>query len=90
LSAILAGVLYGIERKIDPGAPVKGDVYSSKAKTLPVTWDSALVVFEKSGFIAEYLGKDYRKVFSACKRQEQEQIAAKISDVEYDAYLRNV
>ncbi len=90
IAAILAGAYHGLTEEIDPGAPVEGDAYSSDAKRLPTTWEAALTAFERSDFIAEKLGADYRKLYSACKRQEKDRIERIVSDVEYDTYLRSV
>ena len=90
LAVMLAGALYGIEHRIDPGAPITGNAYQSKAKVLPRQWDEALDLFEGSAFIAEYLGAGYRKLYAACKRQEKEQLESQVSSLEYDAYLGEV
>lgn len=90
LSVILAGALYGLQKKLNPGAPVKKSAYASAAKTLPVTWDGAMAIFEKSKFIDRYIGKAYKKLFLACKRQEKEFLECQISSVEHDTYLRDV
>lgn len=90
LAVILAGALCGIENKIDSGAPITGNAYQSKAKSLPNDWGAALDIFEHSEFIAEYLGSGYRKLYAACKRQEKEQLESQVSSLEYDAYLGEV
>ena len=77
-------------QETDPGAPIEGDAYSSDAARLPTTWEAALGAFERSDFVAEQLGADYRKLYSACKRQEKDRIERIVSDVEYDTYLRSV
>lgn len=90
LAAILAGALYGIENKIDPGKPTEGNAYMSRAKSLPAFWGEALDLFDSSAFIGDYLGTRYQRVFSACRRQEKEMMDRMVSDVEYSAYLRDI
>lgn len=90
LTVILGGILAGLDGKTDPGRPVKGNAYASRAATLPLTWDKALARFRKSDFIADCLGEDYRKLYAACKIQEKTLFDRMISDVEYNAYLRDV
>ncbi len=90
IAAILAGAYQGLTTEIDPGAPIEGDAYSSKAATLPNTWEAALCAFENSEFVAENLGVNFQQLYSACKRQEKERIERTISNVEYDAYLMRV
>jgi glutamine synthetase len=43
--------------------------------------------FLESGFLNEYLGPEFVRVFGAAKLQEQQKIYGRISDVEYEAYL---
>lgn len=90
IAAILAGAYHGLVEQINPGSPIEGDADSLKSPTLPTTWEAALSAFETSDFVAEQLGVDYRKLYSACKRQEKEQIERIVSDVEYDTYLWSV
>ncbi len=89
-ASILAGALCGIEKKIDPGSAMKGNAYASKAKSLPSFWGQSLDLFEHSDFVAEYLGKGFRHVFTACRRQEKELLDRMVSNVEYAAYLRDL
>lgn len=90
LAVILAAALDGLKARKNPPPASKGDAYAVKGKSFPVTWDEALNVFEKSAFIDKYIGKAYKKVYMACKRQEKMLIEAQVSSVEYDAYLRDV
>ncbi|TNE29148.1 MAG: glutamine synthetase [Alphaproteobacteria bacterium] len=90
LTVILGGILAGLDGEIDPGAPVSGNAYASRAETLPLTWDKAIARFQRSEFIADCLGENYRKLYAACKTQEKTLFDHMISDVEYNAYLRDV
>jgi glutamine synthetase len=90
LAAILAGALHGMEKKIEPPAPSPASVYETDAERLPFTWERALEAFESSRFIAKYFGKDYSKVYLACKRQERDRMLSEVTSVEYDAYLRDI
>ncbi len=90
LAVILGGALYGIKKKINPPPPVKGSAYAVKAHTLPTVWKSALTIFESSKFIDRFLGRDYKKLYLACKRQEKSLLTRQVSSVEHDAYLRDI
>lgn len=90
LAAILAGAWHGLQEEIDPPEPSDGNVYDTDAERLPFTWERALEEFESSRFIAKYFGKDYRKVYLACKRQERDHMLRQVSSIEYDAYLRDI
>jgi glutamine synthetase len=86
---ILAAMLEGIDKKIKPPPALTGNAYQAKAQRLPSRWDEALALFEDSAFIGRAFGKDFKRVFAACKQQELALIDADISSVEHDAYLRN-
>lgn len=93
LAAVLAGALYGIENKLMPLPPVEGDAYNEANDevndefVLPDKWDIATDILSESDVLKEYLGEDFVHVYSAAKRQEQSKLQARISDVEYEAYL---
>ncbi|WP_372740348.1 glutamine synthetase family protein [Neptunomonas sp.] len=92
LASILGGALYGIENKLQPPAPIKGDANAETAETddnlvLPIKWDDATAIFTKSDVLKEYLGEEFIRVYSAAKRQEQRKLHEQISDIEYEAYL---
>ncbi|MBI1215899.1 MAG: glutamine synthetase [Alphaproteobacteria bacterium] len=90
MAAILAGALYGMEKKIEPPAPSGGSVYETDAERLPFTWERALEAFENSRFIQKYFGREYAKVYLACKRQERDRMLQQVTSIEYDAYLRDI
>ena len=90
LSVILSGALEGIKKKTRPPTPIKGSAYYAKAATLPATREEALNIFEGSKFIDKFIGKKYKKLYLACKRQEKELLEQQISSVEHDAYLRDI
>ena len=89
LAAILAAALDGIEHKLMPPEPVQGDAYAleDEQPSLPNRWGQATDVLKQSAFLQEYFGESFVRVFSAAKEQEQEKLASRISDVEYEAYL---
>nr|WP_246225042.1 glutamine synthetase family protein [Pseudochelatococcus lubricantis] len=89
LAAIIAGVLYGLENKCDPGEPVQGSAYvrSSVNKPLPSDWDWAIDLFRDSPLLRDSLGVDFHKVFLAVKWQERNKMARRVTDAEYSSYL---
>lgn len=86
-SAIIAGMLYGIENKMNPSEPVTGDAYSQFEPSLPSYWSDAINVFKNSEFIKEYFGETFRKVFAETKMQEQDEFNQRITLLEYESYL---
>ena len=89
VAGILAGVLHGLEQKIDPGRPIMGEEPEGHA-TLPFNWDDAIDAFDASQVMSDYLGEKYQDLYSATKAQEQAEFRKRVTDVEYDAYLSSV
>lgn len=90
LAAILTGVCHGIENQMEAPAPVEGDAYQVESEKLINTWSGALERFEQSPLWREYLDPRFVELFSLLKRQEQAEIAARVTDVEYQSYLHRV
>ncbi len=86
-ASLLGSALNGIETKADPGPETFGERRSPSAPSLPIAWSAALEKFSDSAHIASIFGADFQRVFTACKRQEVNEMRRRISDVEYDAYL---
>jgi glutamine synthetase len=86
MAALLAGMLYGIENKLEPTEPAaKG--YSEQKPSLPRTWWDALRSFEQSDYVKSQLGETFQTAFSAVKHFEQREFEGNISALEYDTYL---
>jgi len=85
---VLAGMLHGIERGIDPGPPVEGNGYEQlRAGALPTQWHTALERAADSQFLADALGRQFLEVFLAVKRRECEKFGALVTDRDYEWYL---
>ena len=89
-AAVLAGALDGIEKGLEPGPPVSREAGPADGAALPVSWTMAEQLFSASDFVAARLGAEFRHVYGAMKRQERATLMARVSDVEYEAYLRTV
>ena len=88
-AALLGSALHGIETKADPGPETFGDQRPASAPPLPIAWSNAVDQFAGSAVIGEIFGADFQRFYTACKRQEINEFRRRVSDVEYDAYLRN-
>jgi glutamine synthetase len=88
-ASLLGSALDGILTEADPGPETFGDKRSPAAPPLPIAWSNALDRFAESAYIADIFGADFQKYYTACKRQEISEMRKRISDVEYDAYLKN-
>jgi len=88
LATVLAGMLEGIERDIDPGPPITGNGYEQIAPSLPMTWHAALAAARASRFLPERLGADFVAHYLAIKEAECARFFAEIPDLDYALYLR--
>ena len=90
LAAILEAVLDGIESDLRPGQPLVADNHTAEHEPLPNNWDYALELFAASGFADRCLGDDYKALYLACKNQELAEFRGRVTDVEYDAFIKTV
>ena len=88
-AALLGSALNGIETAADPGPETFGDQRAPTAPPLPIAWSNAVDQFANSAAIADIFGADFQRFYTACKRQEINEFRRRVSDVEYDAYLKN-
>jgi glutamine synthetase len=87
-AVVLAGMLHGIERGIDPGPPVEGNGYEQlRPGELPTQWHVALERAAGSEFLADALGREFLEIFLAVKRRESEKFGALVTDRDYEWYL---
>jgi glutamine synthetase len=89
-AVVLAGMLAGIERGIDPGPPVTGNGYERVAVDLPTRWHESLARAADSRFLEDALGAEFLSVLLAVKRQEFEKFTALVSNRDYEWYLDTV
>jgi glutamine synthetase len=87
IAAILAGMIHGIENRLQAPPPLEGNAYDQLPPTLPRYWQSALEQFEHSSFIASYLGEEFRRVYTLAKQQELDEFDRHVTPLEYDACL---
>ena len=90
LAMILGAPLTGMREKTKPGGSITGNDHAVSHHPLPTNWDYALQSFARSGFAYATLGPRYRSLYTACKRQELSEFSLRVTDVEYDAYIRTV
>ena len=88
LAMILGAALDGMAQGTDPGAPIAGDSHTPAHDPLPTNWDYALRRFSESDFAQGNFGMDYLSLYTACKEQELAEFSIRVTDVEYDAYIR--
>ena len=86
-TAIIAGMLYGIENKLTAPEPITGNAYKQMPASLPNSWSKSIEHFKHSEFIAQYFGEEFQRVFTATKEQELEEFTNQITALEYETYL---
>ena len=86
LTAILAGILHGLDTTPDLPAPLD-DPAASPAAPLTYDWGQALDLFERSDFAADAFGRDYRDIYAIVRRDELATLRGEVSPIEYRAYL---
>jgi len=87
-AAMLAGAHYGIVHRLDPGPPVSGNAYAQLAQTLPTNWHAALDLTAASELLRDYLGGRFIEIYTAIKRAEQDRFFARVTELDFDWYVR--
>jgi glutamine synthetase len=87
-AAVLAGIHHGLQRRMDPGAPVIGNAYRNAVTTLPITWPEAALQFEGSPLMREYLGEKFHRLFVTARRGELQAFESHVTPLEYAWYAR--
>ncbi len=89
-AAVVAGVHHGLKNKCDPGRMVEqGESIVPKLR-IPNRWDAAIDRFERSKILPDYLGKDYCRFYAMNRREESRRFHNRISQLDFDWYLRSV
>ncbi|MBL4765439.1 MAG: glutamine synthetase [Colwellia sp.] len=86
-TAIIAGMLYGIENKLTAPEAITGNAYTQVPASLPNSWLQSIEHFKKSEFIGQYFGEEFQRVFTATKEQELEEFNNQMTVLEYETYL---
>ena len=90
VAGILAGVLAGIEGAINPGPAQSPQAEGLAGAPLPLEWGVAIDRFAVSPAMAEALGEEVRDMIVACKRQDRDELLARVPDTEISTYLTSL
>jgi glutamine synthetase len=85
-AALLSGILYGIENKLEADKP-RNDSEQKTEASLPRNWTDALSAFQQSDYVKQYLGAPFHEAFCEVKKVEQAEFEGVVSAFEYDTYL---
>lgn len=93
-ATVLAGILHGIDNRIDPGPATTGNAYDEErgaaGTEIPRDWNAAIRLAEGSAFLKRALGEDMHRTFTTVRASEYARVARTISDVDYALYLHTV
>jgi glutamine synthetase len=91
-ATVLAGILHGMDNRIDPGPQTTGNGYDNDqdGPALPRDWRAAIAMGKASDFLKSALGDDMHRTFIAVREAEYARVARTISNVDYDLYLHNI
>jgi glutamine synthetase len=93
-AALLLAGLDGIERELEPPAPVVGDAYRADeahaGSRLPASLGASLDALEADEWMCEGLGAGLVETFLAMKRFELDRFATWVTDWELDEYARHL
>jgi glutamine synthetase len=91
-ATVLAGILHGIDNRIDPGPETTGNAYAEDAggPAIPRDWRAAIEAATASEFLRQALGEDMHRTFTAVKAAEYARVARTVTEVDFDLYLHTV
>jgi glutamine synthetase len=90
LTAILGGMLLGLEETLDPGEVTTPTSGPEKTERLTHDFLTAVEDFAASDFIGDILGKQYQKLYADTKRKEAITFLRTVSDFDYRTYLPRI
>jgi glutamine synthetase len=89
VAAVLAGVLHGMDGRLDPGPMVaERSDYRAGNVAIPTRWFAAIDRFSESVVLPVYLGERFTRAYASMRRVEEQAFHATISELDYAWYLR--
>jgi glutamine synthetase len=90
LSAILGAALIGMEAKVAPPAPLKGNAYEAQTPQLPMDWLTAIEAFRSGPTLSQVFDPLLMRLYAQAKHQELQHFLGTVSGAEHHAYLETV
>jgi glutamine synthetase len=84
---ILAGMLHGLEKRLEPPPVLTGNAYLQEGEPLPTNWPAAIERFAASEFARATFGEKFVGLFSTVKRAEFEEFNSHVTPLEVARYL---
>lgn len=89
-AAVFAGIHHGMANEVEPTPMIQEREKVEDEVTLPTRWPLAMDAFDNGKILPGYLGEDYHKLYSICRREESDRFQSEITDRDYEWYLRAV
>jgi glutamine synthetase len=89
LATMLAGLHFGLTKKIEPPEMAEGNAGAAYDAGLPFRPRRALEAMAGSKELADYLGGDYIRAYIECKEAELNKFEAIMSPAEFDWFLQS-
>ena len=90
LAVILGAALVGIEDKLTPKAPLKGNSYEANAPELPSEWEDAVELFAHDDTISRIFHANLIRNLVLTKKQEISGFINQPKEFEFSTYLETV
>jgi glutamine synthetase len=91
---VLAGVLQGLERRLEAPPPLDGNAYHRAGRgcgpALPLHWATALERFAGSDFARATFGAPFAELYATVKSGELSEFDRRITPLEYEWYLHAI
>jgi glutamine synthetase len=84
---VLAGMLHGLENRLEPPSVLTGNAYLQDGEPLPTVWSAAIERFAASPFARATFGDRFVGLFSTVKRAEMEEFNTHVTPLEIARYL---
>ncbi|HTU68194.1 MAG TPA: glutamine synthetase family protein [Steroidobacteraceae bacterium] len=84
---VLAGMLHGLESRLEPPAVLTGNAYEQDGDPLPANGPAAIEKFAASDFARATFGDKFVGLFAAVKRAEFEEFNSHVTALEIARYL---
>jgi glutamine synthetase len=84
---VLAGMLHGLDQKLEPPKVLTGNAYRQEGTPLPTTWPAAIERFAASAFAREAFGDKFTSLYATVKRGEMQEFNSHVTPLEIARYL---
>lgn len=92
IAATIGAGVWGIQNRIEPSAPTTGSIYDcvdtiAASLRLPATFGEAIQRLRASTFANEWFGKEFVRIFSACREAHEHDFRRAVTDWELQRML---